>query len=750
MKEVKGKTTDLKKLSSGDVQSLVHELEVHQIELEMQNEELRRVQHELEEARNRYSDLYDFAPIGYFTFDKNGSILEVNLTGAKKLGRERGNLIKKPFSLYIHGNKDIFSSHIREVFNTETQMICELRLVDNKGNIYDAQLESMPVHDSDGNLLARTAMSDITGRKRVEEMLRKVLDELEIRVKERTAELVEANMALQAEIKERKRAETRIQHLNNMLGAIRNVNQLITREKDKERLVQESCILLVENRGWQLAWILLVGKDQRYITAASAGADEQFLFLVEQMKRGNYPRCVRDTLIQGQPFIVCDDVRKQHKDCVLINCLAGEGAFTARLEHEGKVYGTITVGVLPELVLDREEQSLFQELVTDLSYALAGIESEEERQRAEDSLKLFRSLIEQSNDAIEVINPETGCLLDANERAFTNLGYTREEFLSLKVSDIDPIVDESMFSKIVEKVRKSGSTTIETRHRRKDGSNFPVEVNIKYVCLDRDYLVTVARDITERKRAEEIQRENEYLTYASKVKSDFLANMSHELRSPLNAVIGFSELLKMKTAGELNEKQQQYVSDILTSGKHLLYLINDILDLSKVEAGKIDLVIEKVHVPQAINEGLTLVKENAMKDKISLKVELDHELGFVEVDKHRLKQILFNLLSNAVKFSKPEGGTVTVKTRKEGDMAQISVSDTGIGIREEDMGKLFKEFEQISAGTTKKYGGTGLGLSISKKLVELHGGTIMAESEFGRGSTFTFLLPLKARKEENE
>ena len=287
----------------------------------------------------------------------------------------------------------------------------------------------------------------------------------------------------------------------------------------------------------------------------------------------------------------------------------------------------------------------------------------------------------------------------------------------------------------------------------KEGAKIPVEIIgslIKDDIANIIGIVLVFYDIIERKRVEEIQRENEYLTYASKIKSDFLANMSHELRSPLNAVIGFSELLKMNTAGELNEKQQHYISDILTSGKHLLDLINDILDLSKVEAGKIELVIEKVHVPQAINEGLTLVKEKAMKHNISLKVELDPELEFVEVDKRRLKQILFNLLSNAVKFSKPEGGTVTVKTRKEGDMAQISVSDTGVGIRKENMGKLFKKFEQISAGITKKYGGSGLGLLISKKLVELHGGTIMAESEFGKGSTFTFLLPLKVKKEENE
>ena len=294
---------------------------------------------------------------------------------------------------------------------------------------------------------------------------------------------------------------------------------------------------------------------------------------------------------------------------------------------------------------------------------------------------------------------------------------------------------------------------VETEGVRDDGTRFSVQVHA-FPVFEADGTVygfiEIDEDITERKRMEEIQRENEYLTYATKAKSDFLANMSHELRSPLNAVIGFSELLKMKTAGELNEKQQEYISDIFTSGKHLLNLINDILDLSKVEAGKIELVIEKVHVPQAINEGLTLVNENAMKHNISLKVEFDPELEFVEVDKLRLKQILFNLLSNAVKFSKPEGGTVTVKTRKEGDMAQISVSDTGIGIREEDMGKLFKEFEQVSAGITRKYGGTGLGLSISKKLVELHGGTIMAESKFGKGSTFTFLLPLKAKKEENE
>ncbi|MCG7848742.1 MAG: PAS domain-containing protein, partial [ANME-2 cluster archaeon] len=178
---LKGKNTDLKTLSSDDVQSLIHELQVHQIELEMQNEDLRRVQNELEDSRNRYSDLYDFAPLGYFTFDKNGLILQLNLTGANKLGIERGNLIKTPFTLYIAPDfKDVFYLHLRQVFNTETQITCELRLVDKNGNQFDVQLESMPVCDIDGNLLARTAMSDITERKRMEKELQEKQKELDI------------------------------------------------------------------------------------------------------------------------------------------------------------------------------------------------------------------------------------------------------------------------------------------------------------------------------------------------------------------------------------------------------------------------------------------------------------------------------------------------------------------------------------------------------------------------------------------
>jgi Amt family ammonium transporter len=217
--------------------------------------------------------------------------------------------------------------------------------------------------------------------------------------------------------------------------------------------------------------------------------------------------------------------------------------------------------------------------------------------------------------------------------------------------------------------------------------------------------------------------------------------LSHEIRTPLTSIIGFTEVLKdAKMAGELNEKQTYFVEKILASSSHLLLLIDDLLDLSKVESGKLELVTEKFSVPEIINEAIALIGETATKRGIIIKKEF--ESFYMKADKRRFKQIVLNLLSNAVKFSKPEGGTVTIIAKKLEDAAHISVSDTGIGIKKEDIGRLFWAFEQLESGISRKYGGTGLGLAISKRLVELHGGTIKVESIFGEGSTFTILLPL--------
>ncbi|HUN67906.1 MAG TPA: ATP-binding protein [Burkholderiales bacterium] len=239
----------------------------------------------------------------------------------------------------------------------------------------------------------------------------------------------------------------------------------------------------------------------------------------------------------------------------------------------------------------------------------------------------------------------------------------------------------------------------------------------------------------------EIQEKSRQLEIANQHKSDFLANMSHELRTPLNAIIGFSEVLVEKMFGEVNDKQLDYLKDIHSSGKHLLSLINDILDLSKIEAGRMELDISEFDLRSALENAMTLVRERAQRHGISLSLEVDRSLAMLQGDERKFKQILLNLLSNAVKFT-PEGGKVRVAARPGVDAVEIAVSDTGVGIAVEDQKVVFEEFRQVGRDYTRKAEGTGLGLALTKRFVELHGGTIRLESAPGKGSTFTFTIPL--------
>ncbi len=239
----------------------------------------------------------------------------------------------------------------------------------------------------------------------------------------------------------------------------------------------------------------------------------------------------------------------------------------------------------------------------------------------------------------------------------------------------------------------------------------------------------------------ELSRKGRQLEVASQHKSEFLANMSHELRTPLNAIIGFSQVLRKRMFGDINAKQEEYLDDILSSGNHLLSLINDVLDLSKVEAGQVELEIATFSLREALERGVVMVREPATKHGVGLSLELAPGVDLVEGDERRFRQVIFNLLSNAVKFT-PQGGSVAVASARVDGEVLVSVTDTGPGIALEDQERIFEEFQQTEVGVEQREG-TGLGLALSKRLVELHGGRIWVESEPGHGSRFVFTLPIK-------
>ncbi len=332
-------------------------------------------------------------------------------------------------------------------------------------------------------------------------------------------------------------------------------------------------------------------------------------------------------------------------------------------------------------------------------------------------------------------------------RAWTELtGYTTDEMTT--VSDWLGEANSELSTKIQEDLRHVNQDKGHTAPQQyeimtKDGRKQIWEFSSSLLGIQPDgqrIIISMALDNTDRIKAQRaMQSAKETAEYASRAKSDFLANMSHELRTPLNAIIGFAEILRDELVGPINNDQQECVNDIRMSGQHLLEMINDILDLSKIEAGKMSLQLEKFAIVDAVEEVNTIINALALKKNIELNLTFNQNKT-IEADRVKVKQVFYNLLSNAVKFT-PDGGKVTTHLQVTPTELQAKVIDTGIGISEEDQMKLFAPFTQIDTSKSRRYGGTGLGLALTQRLIELHGGEISVTSEKEKGSAFSFNIP---------
>jgi len=390
--------------------------------------------------------------------------------------------------------------------------------------------------------------------------------------------------------------------------------------------------------------------------------------------------------------------------------------------------------------LETEDGTLVSSAIRDLT----------ERKKAEEK---FKGLLESAPDAMVIVGRD-GRILLVNAQTEKLFGYTRDELMG---QPIEILVPERFRQKhpghrtgyfSSPKARPMGAG-LDLFGRRKDGTEFAAEISLGPIETPDGTLVTAAiRDVTERKR--DMEEQNRRMQEANRLKSEFLANMSHELRTPLNAIIGFSKLLHAGKAGSLTETQTEYLGDILTSSGHLLQLINDVLDLAKVESGRTEIHVEKVDLAKLASEVKDILRGLAAERHIQLVVDVSSEPPIVFVDPRMLKQVLYNYLSNALKFT-PEGGRVAMRILPEGeDRFRVEVEDTGIGIKRADMSRLFVEFQQLDSSSAKRYPGTGLGLALTKRIVEAQGGTVGVTSVPGRGSTFTAVLPREVKGTDAE
>ncbi len=654
----------LRQRAGPDLDALIHELETHHVELEMQNEELRRARHDLEESQRSYADLFDFAPVGYLVLNDDGVIRSANFTAARLLGRDKCSIVGLPFSVFVvKGDSKIFFEHLANVFQRKARQSVELRVTRDDKSILHVQLQSDVAAEVENRpALCRMAVIDITDRKRTEEMLHSQEAELELVVSRTPFMLTRCSRDLRYRFVSRAYAE--------MLGR--------TPDQIAGRPIRE----IIGEHGFQT----ILPHIEAVLQGRVVGYEAEVHF------KGVGPRWLRSTYVPDT-------------------------------DGQANVVGWIAS-------------------IIDIS----------ERKRAEkaiqDSEERLRMHVENTPLAVIEWGPDFRLARWSSE-AERIFGWKAEEVLGKRMDEFRWIFEEDAgaVARVAAGLRDGTCprSASHNRNYRKDGSVVDCEWYNSSLMDEAGNLrsiLSLVLDVTERKQAEEeLAAAKAAAEQANRIKDDFLAVLSHEMRTPLTPVMMGVAMLQDRD--DFDPAVRETVEMIRRSVEMEAHLIDDLLDVSRIARGKIELHKQRVDLCTAIQRAVEVCQGDIEAGGFHFELDMGRAAPYwVEADVSRLQQVFWNLLKNALKFT-PHGGRIAVRCRPDADQVVAEVSDSGIGIEPKALARIFNAFEQQQRAITQQFGGLGLGLAISKALVEMHGGTIEAGSGGrNKGSSFRIRLPL--------
>lgn len=672
-----------------------------------------RAEEALRQSEASYRSLIENAPCGIVRLDaRSGRVLEANQALAEMLG------YTSPSDLRSHGEDGGLAleagllAGLQAPANRSQHIACEVQWRDRRGNPVLVELKGRLLRDENGAPCC--------------------------------LEMIAQNMT------PGRLAQNRISQLNRLYSTLSHAGQAIVHVRDRQELFRQICRIVVEEGGFRMAWLGAIAADSRSVTPIACWGEGEEYLLGIHISTGPEPagggpvgtsiresrRVVSNDILSDAGFAPWREraIERNYRSMAAFPITAGAGTIGALAIYASEVG-----------YFDCENVALLEELAANLSFACESIAVENAHERAVDELNQFFALplnllcICDLENYIYRLNPAWEQVLGFSGRDLCGKPWV--EFVH--PDDRPQALTAAAGFALGKPVHR-----LELRFLTKHGpcrwllfSGAP--------SLSHSLVFAAASDITERKILEEqlrsqnvaLEEQNRQLHQASRMKSEFLANMSHELRSPLNGIIGFTELLHDGKLGGLPERVKEYLGRILKSSRHLLQMINGVLDLTKIEAGYLDLCPEPVELGGLIEDVISVQSALAAQKKIRVFMEIDAQADRAVTDASRFKQILYNYLSNALKFT-GDGGRVTVRLRKESaDQFRLEISDTGIGIAPEDISRLFTEFQQLDSSASKRYQGTGLGLALTKRIAEAQGGWVGVRSVAGQGSTFFAVLP---------